>query len=258
MSLLSSAQQQATRNGLNLLGLVDAQRFDSCQPRELRSSSLQPGCGTIMVLATAGKSLWLEFQRQGRHLPKTMSEETVDELAMAGATAIAGELLENGHQAKVMDARKPRMNFSQLAEAAGFGIVSPVSGLFLHPEYGPWVRVRAALLLPGTPFGAIADASVVERFQPCCTCQRPCIAVCPSAVHDGEGNSDRARCAGHRHQGGCLSGCHSRIACPIGVEHADAEGSMVHAHSMSHRTMQRWFGLGLWRIVPRRFRGAPR
>ena len=258
MSLLSSVQQQATRNGLNLVGLVAAERFDSCQPREQRSSSLQPGCGTIVVLATAGKRLWLEFQRQGRQFPKSMSDEAADELAMAGAASIAEELSRGGHRARLLDARRPRMNFGQLAEAAGFGVVSPVSGLFLHPEYGPWVRMRAALLVPGTPFGEIADASIVDHFQPCCTCLRPCIAACPSAVYDGEGNSDRERCAGHRHQGGCLSGCHSRIACPIGVEHGDAEGFMVHAHSMSRRTMQRWFGLGWWRIVPRRFRGAPR
>lgn len=258
MPLLSTVQQLAARNGLNLLGLVDAQRFDGCQPRELRSATLQPGCGTIVVLATAGKSMWLEFERQGRRPPADLSDNEVDELALAGATGIQAELRGQGLAVELVDARKPRLNFGQLAEAAGFGVVSPVSGLFLHPDYGPWVRMRAALLVPGKPFGEVQNASIVEQFQPCCTCKRPCIAACPSAVHDGEGNSDRARCAGHRHQGGCQSGCHSRIACPIGAEHADADGPQVHVHSMSLRTMQRWFGLGWWRMVPRMFRGAPR
>lgn len=258
MSLLSTVQQLAARNGLNLLGLVAAERFDTCQPCEMRSGTLQPGCGTIIVLATAGKALSLEFERQGKRLPPDMSDDAVDELALAGAAGIQSELQSQGLGVQLVDVRRPRMNFCQLAEAAGFGIVSPVSGLFLHPEYGPWIRMRAALLVTGTPFGEVRDASLVEQFKPCCTCQRPCIAACPTAVHDGEGNSDRARCASHRNQGGCETGCHSRISCPIGAEHADDGQPLVHAHTMSQKTMQRWFGLGWWRMVPRRFRGAPR
>jgi epoxyqueuosine reductase len=258
MSLLHSAQRHAARHGLNLFGLVDAKRFDNCQPREQRSSSLQSDCGTIVVLATAGRSLRFEFQRQGRQMPEVMTEEQVDELALAGAASLAAELAKQGLRAKVVDARRSSLNMGQLAEAAGFGIVSPVSRLLLHPQYGPWLRVRAAVLLPGHPFGEVADASIADCFRPCCNCAKPCIVVCPSAVHDGAGNTDRARCAGHRHRGGCASGCHSRMACPIGAEHADAEGQVVHAHSITLRTVQRWFGLGWWRMVPRVFRGGPR
>ena len=257
MSLLSSVQQQANRSGLNLVGLIDAQRFDRCEPVEQRSSALQPGCGTIVVLATAGK-FGLSFQRQGGRVPAEMSDQAVDEWAMAGAAETARLLSRQGLRPQVLDARKPRMNIGHLAEAAGFGVISPVSGLLLHPEFGPWIRVRAALLLPGKPFGAVKESSIVEHFQPCCACQRPCIVACPSAVHDGEGNTDRAKCADHRDRDGCLSGCLSRIACPIGVEHADSEGVVAHAHSVSRRTMRRWFGLGWWRAVPRMFRGAPR
>tara|TARA_R110002096_G_scaffold59731_8_gene149520 strand:- start:2111 stop:2890 length:780 start_codon:yes stop_codon:yes gene_type:complete len=258
MSLLRSVQQQASRNGLNLVGLVDAKRFDGCQPREQRTATVQRDCGTILVLGTAGRSLWLEFQRQGRQIPQTMTEDQVDELAVAGATSVVADLSQRGVRGKLVDARRPRLNFEHLAEAAGFGIVSPVSGLLLHPEFGPWVRVRAAVLLPGQPFGAIADASMTDRFRPCCSCQKPCIAACPSAVHDGFGNTDRGRCADNRHRGGCESGCHSRMACPVGTEHSDQEGPMLHAHSVGMRTMQRWFGLGWWRMVPRMFRGGPR
>jgi len=258
MTLLRSAQQQAARNGLNLFGLVDARRFDACQAREQRSSSVQPNCGTIVVLGTAGRSSWIEYQRQGRQIPVGMSDDQIDELAMGGANALVDVFLQHGLQARVIDARKPRINFGQLAEAAGFGVVSPVSGLLLHPEFGPWVRVRAAVLLPGQPFGEVADASIAERFRPCCGCLKPCVAACPGAVHDGFGNTDRGGCADHRHRGGCEAGCHSRMACPVGAEHADVVAPRLHAHSIGRRTMQRWFGLGWWRIVPRMFRGGPR
>jgi len=190
--------------------------------------------------------------------PEQMSDEMVDEWALAGATAIAKGLTRDGHSSLVVDARRPRMNIGHLAEAAGLGIISPVSGLLVHPEYGPWIRVRAALLLVGMPFGVVPDSSVVDEFQPCGVCQKPCIAACPSAVHDGQGGSDWAKCAAHRHQGGCLTACHSRLACPVGAEHADADGAKWHSHSVSRSVMQRRFGLGWWRLVPRVFRGERR
>jgi hypothetical protein len=258
MSLLHSVQQQASRNGLNLFGLVDAKRFDGYQPREQRTGAVQSGCGTIMVLGTAGRSLSSEFSRQGRLVPQSMTDNQVDDLAVAGATAVVTDLCQRGVRGRLVDARRPRINFGQLGEAAGFGIVSPVSGLLLHPEFGPWVRVRAAVLLPGQPFGTITDASITDRFRPCYSCLKPCIAACPSAVHDGMGDSDRSRCADSRYRGGCEAACHSRLACPVGSEYADQGGPMLHAHSVGLHTMKRWFGLGWWRMVPRMFRGGPR
>jgi hypothetical protein len=258
MSLLHSVQQQASRNGLNLFGLVDAKRFDACQPRDQRTDAVQSDCGTILVLGTAGRSAWLGYQQHGQQIPQSMTDDGVDELAVAGATSVVADLSQHGVHGQLVDARRPRLNFGQLAEAAGFGIVSPVSGLLLHPDFGPWVRVRAAVLLPGQPFGKITDASITDRFRPCCNCLKPCITACPSSVHDGLGNTDRGRCADSRHRGGCETGCHSRMACPIGAEHADPTGPMLHAHSVGRRTMQRWFGLGWWRMVPRMFRGGPR
>ena len=258
MSLLHSVQQHASRHGLNLCGLVDPKRFDNCQPREQRTDAVESGCGTILVLGTAGRSLLADDSRRSHLASQSMTDDQVDDLAAAGATAVVSDLSQRGVRGRLVDARWPRINFGQLGEAAGFGIVSPVSGLLLHPEFGPWVRVRAAVLLPGLPFGSVVDASITDRFRPCCNCLKPCIAACPSAVHDGMGKSDRDRCAVSRHDGGCVSGCYSRIACPVGSEHADLGRPMLHSHSVGLRTLQRWFGLGWWRVVPRMFRGGPR
>ena len=257
MSLLDLVQERAAQSGLNLFGMVDASRFDSCQPCDRRSTTLLAKCGTIVVLATGGRSFWLEYARLGRQLPERVDNETVEELAISGAQSVRDCLQELGVRSRLLDPRRAGLNFGQLAEAAGIGIVSPVSGLLLHPEYGPWVRVRAALLVEGRPFGEVADQSIADRFRPCCTCDRPCVSACPSSVHDGFGNTDRAACAGHRHGGGCSSGCESRAACPLGTEHRD-DGVPLHAHSVGLSTMQRHYGLGFWRMVPRFLRGGPR
>lgn len=291
MSLLSSTQQHAERFGLNLLGLVDAQRFDVCQPRERRSSTLQPGCGTIVLLATAGQAfrhgfLSAQLKRLAPNLPASglpavgaptsgslpvtnggmpramvpfhKLSHAVEETAMTGVRVVHHQLAQQGHAARLVDARRNLLNFDQLAEAAGIGIVSPVSGLLLHPDYGPWMRVRAALLVAGKPFGEIPDASIAADFRPCCACDKPCVPACPPTAHDGLGNTSLQQCGSHRHGGGCGTGCHSRTACPLGAEHRDPDAIPVHAHSANLRTVQRWFGFGVWRIVPRVFRRPPR
>jgi hypothetical protein len=121
----------------------------------------------------------------------------------------------------------------------------------LYFEYGPWVALRTAILCAGQPFGAVADASIADRFQPCCSCSKPCVPACPATVHDGAGRQDLARCATHRHAGNCQSGCFSRRACPIGAEHRDGDGEHAHRHAFQLVTLQKWFGLGVWKFVPR-------
>ncbi len=278
-SSLRSLQQLAARNGLNLFGAVDARRFDRSQPSEQRTTARLPGCGTVLVLGTAGRSFWLEFARQGRGLGDRgfgdrgfgdrgrvsaaactgePGPEEIDQLVSASLDAVEGELARCGVRALRVDARSASLRMLPLAEAAGFGVLSPVSGMLLHPDYGPWLRVRAAFLLEGAPFGALPDASMTESFRPCCGCARPCLDACPPQVHDALGRSDRRRCAENRMQGACATGCGSRRACPVGAEHADPLDAPVHAHAADLPTLERWYGLGWWRFVPRGLRGGVR
>lgn len=257
MSLLSSVRQSAARAGLNLFGVVDARRFDPGEPRERRCGHRWPECGTVVVLGTGGRGFWHRQVAHGAGGTTGGGTATlVDELAVAAAHRVAADLATRSLPTRVVCAPCDTLNFLRLGEAAGFGTVSPVSGMLLHPQFGPWLRVRAALLIDGYPFGPIQDASITENFQPCCTCAKPCVTACPSGVHDGRGSTDFARCAGHRHAGGCVDGCGSRRACPIGGEHADPPDAQLHAHSAGLRSVERSFGLGIWRLVPRFLRGS--
>jgi hypothetical protein len=254
--LLAEVRRRAGDAGLNLLGLVDAERFDAAQTRERRVRSIAPQCGTVLVVGSGGRALWQQFARRtaasGRSAARADSYAwgvTQDIESTLRAAAIVCRTI-----AGPCDVRLP---FTRLGEAAGLGTVSPVTGLLLHPDFGPWVRIRAAVLADGKPFGPIADASISERFQPCCGCSRPCVAACPVGVHDGLGGQDLGRCASHRHEGNCESHCSSRSACPVGSAHRDADGEHVHSHSHSLGAMRRWFGLGVWRWLPASWRGRP-
>ncbi|HZN40955.1 MAG TPA: hypothetical protein VFD82_19270 [Planctomycetota bacterium] len=255
-SLLVEAKRQAASTGLNLFGIVDAERFDAWQPLEQRTTTMLPDCGTIIVLGSGGRAHPRNFSHPDARIVHGMSPQDLIAFERAAAQGLAAMLHCRSVRCRLVEpVAGQRLNFVRLAEAAGFGTVSPVSGLLLHPEFGPWVSVRAALLLDGRPFGPVTDASITDLFQPCCNCARPCLTACPVSVHDGLGNQNLARCAEHRHQGGCVSGCSSRRACPVGAEHRDQIGPDVHRYTDGIVATQRALGSGVWRLVPRFLRG---
>jgi hypothetical protein len=257
-SLLEPLRAHAIGAGLNLFGVVDRERFDAGEPKECRVGAIDPRCGTVIVLGSGGRWLAEQRMRWATEAPRG-HVPGIDAIVVAATVHLAANLQERGVRCRMVtfDGRH-RLRAERLGEAAGFGSVSPVSGMLLHPEFGPWLRVRAVLLCEGAPFGAVADASISERFHPCCGCARPCVAACPASVHDGQGHRDLARCGTHRHKGGCAAECATRSACPLGSEHRDGPAEAVHSHTYELAALQRWLGMGVWRWVPKALRGGPR
>jgi|688.fasta_scaffold130166_3 hypothetical protein len=251
LKLLHQLRLHAEGAGLNLFGIVDRARFDACEPRESRVDAVAPACGTVIVLGSGGRGL------AERHATVRV-RGGIDATVAHVVDHFAATLSTCGIPAMAVrfDAGS-RIRGDRLAEAAGLGIVSPVSGFLLHPEFGPWVRVRAAILCAGQPFGAIAEASLVDRFQPCNGCARPCVGACPAHGRAAPQEPELAACAGHRHLGGCADECARRMACPVGAEHCDCGDDHVHRHGHDLGTLRRWFGLGVWRYVPKALRGGP-
>ena len=102
------------------------------------------------------------------------------------------------------------LSFAHLAECAGLGRPS-LLGVLVHPEFGPWIALRAAILLPF----ALPAPRPADGFDPCPTLRR-------AAVHrrharrarSGPRGWDVAGCAAHR-----LSGAGRRLR--RGVPRAD-------------------------------------
>lgn len=253
-SLLAEVRALAAGAGLNLFGLVDRERYDAGQPPERRASRLAADCGTIVVLGSGGRRLWQcydDWRRSGG------AAESIAAFAWRAVERLVQRLGSPQRRACVVDLERPgTLNAQRLGEAAGLGTVSPVSGMLLHPEFGPWLRVRAAVLVAGHPFGAVADASISDRFQPCCSCAAPCLDACPASAH-AAGQHDLVRCGGHRHLGGCTAGCGTRQACPVGGEHRDGGDEDAHRFGHDLPALQRSLGLGPWRLVPRFLRNLP-
>jgi len=95
--------------------------------------------------------------------------------------------------------------FQQLAVAAGLGAISETH-LVIHPEYGPWFALRAAIVVPGAP----PPSAQIPRP---CRCGAPCREALARAV---AGDDDwRAWLA-------------VRDACPIGRQHRYSEDQLAY------------------------------
>lgn len=99
--------------------------------------------------------------------------------------------------------------------ATGQASISPL-GLAIHPRYGLWFALRAALLFPEhLPLDAAPAPS------PCLTClDQPCLTTCPVNAFDGATYAADA-CRDHLDTpagADCMSdGCRARRACPVGT-----------------------------------------
>lgn len=75
------------------------------------------------------------------------------------------------------------------AVLAGLGIVGR-NNLFLHPKWGPRIRLRGILIQAD-----LAPTRLRESFSPCETCDEPCRRACPMKAF-ADGAYSRDRCGG--------------------------------------------------------------
>jgi hypothetical protein len=114
---------------------------------------------------------------------------------------------------------EPHRPFQRWTLRADSAYQSPL-GILIHPEYGLWHALRAALLFAEKlPLPPRSDAP-----SPCASCVgRPCLTACPVGAFTGS-SYDVDLCAGHLRppaDGAATAdchtiGCHARNACPVG------------------------------------------
>jgi hypothetical protein len=108
--------------------------------------------------------------------------------------------------------------FQRFASRA-MGLRSSPLGLLIHPQYGLWHALRAAIVFPGLT----SVTPVHAGPHPCDACaDKPCLSSCPVSAFSADGFAVAAcrswlatspaapDCLGH--------GCAARNACPVGQE----------------------------------------
>jgi hypothetical protein len=221
-TLITRLHERLVPQGFNVIGAADVARYDAAVPPRHAVGARVPDARTVVVIGNGGAALWEAFRRHCEDEPSAARQpEPLDAFTRAVVMdAVESPGLDLGGPPRVafpFEDEPLALSFVHLAECAGLGRRSLV-GVLVHPEFGPWFALRAALLLPF----ALDAPRPADAFDPCPGCvERPCIAACPGGAV-GSGGWDAPRCAGHRLSGvgdGCDAGCHARVACVLAPEH---------------------------------------
>lgn len=245
MGLLQEISLALSPYGFNLIGTTAVTAYEALVPAQYHVASLLPQAKTIVVIGNGGGQFWSGFRtycdthpryRQEHEHPLDDYTVTVLDLALTAMLERSGAAYRMLYPFRF--ATEP-VSFMHLARAAGLAGPSML-GVMVHPVYGPWMALRAAVLidqeLTATPPAA--------GFDPCPTCvERACMSACPAGVVSVAKGWDIQGCVQHRLRvtGDCVDRCHARYECVYGREHRYPPDALRYHQQHSFALMQKYF-----------------
>jgi epoxyqueuosine reductase QueG len=221
-----AALEALARAGLSLHGVLAIADYDSLVPEPWRSAALAPGARSAIVVGNAGRALWDEFVAAPELALEADPLDSYTRRVLEEAARLSSPPARVGFYP---DQRQGQyLPLVKLAQRAGFGTPGRV-GVLIHPSYGPWIAIRAVLLV----HESLAPAQP-EVFDPCTGCPAPCATACHGQVIGARG-VDVAGCYRTRLTNpACALACDARSACVVGREHAYSRAQIAH-HSKIRR-----------------------
>lgn len=232
---MTALAARLARHGLNLIGATSPAAYDARVPAPRRLAVLAPTAKGVIVVGNGGSAFWWAYRAFCASRPgHDRDPDPLDRFTREVVTAAVGEaarcVFPFDHPAVSID-------FQTLAETAGLGRRS-LLGVLVHPEYGPWMALRAAVLV-AHPVRAPRPA---DGFDPCPPCvERPCMAACPVGAVTAAG-WDVAACAGHRLAAPdhCAPACAARAACVYGRAHRPPDEALAFHQAAARAEMARY------------------
>ena len=237
--LVSALAAALAPAGLDLIGATGVASYDAAVPPRWRLGPRSPETSGLVVIGNGGATFWSCFARARRVDPRlAAAPEPLDTFTRAVvAEAVAPVLARHDLPCRVVypfDVGPLLLSFTHAAEAAGLGRPG-LLGVLLHPVYGPWMALRAALLLPVVP----EAPRPADGFDPCSTCAaRPCIAACPNGAVDARGWDVDGCMATRGPDDACAAACHARLACVVGPEHRYPPDALAHHQGAARRVVR--------------------
>ena len=208
--------------GFNALGILEASQYDALVPPPFRLGLLFPLGRSALVLGAGGRALFDAFERSPE---AAFTRDPLDAYTRRIADACAAWPGLGAARALFASERRSGVfaDFVALGRAAGLGAPSRL-GLLVHPEFGPWLSLRAVVLCERT----LVPTPELMGFAPCEGCPAPCAEACHGEALAGA-HFDTAACLAARlREPACKARCDARRACVFGREHAYRERAEAH------------------------------
>ncbi len=208
------------RGGFTLAAPLALEQYDALVPAPWKSERVFPAARGVLVVANAGRHVWPLFKAA----PEAKLE--TDPFDRYTARVLSEATQPDAHFALYHEQREGvYLPLVALAQRAGLGTPGRV-GVLLHPVYGPWMSLRAVVLLPEP-----VDWSEPPPFSPCTGCPAPCERACHGGVVSGAGVDVEGCYRARLTLPECALRCDARRTCVIGPEHAFSLEQVAH-HSL--------------------------
>ncbi len=242
--MLERIRAACAPHGFNLIAAIPAARYDAAATPGYRAGEIDARARSIVVIANGGGAFWAAYRRHAARNPgwaerdhplddftrDTVERDVAPVVRAAGVRCTVVYPFMGGGRT---------LNFIELGKAAGLAGPS-ILGVAVHPDYGPWIAFRAALLIDepvDSPGGAAG-------FDPCPACAtRSCIAACPVGAVAYPSGWDIPKCLTHRVEvePDCAPRCHARAACVLGPEHRYPDDELAYHQMRALRSMRAYY-----------------
>jgi epoxyqueuosine reductase QueG len=178
--------------GIELVASCGIEAYDALAPEPLRSMHLMPTARGLVVVGSAGPTLWRRLRAELDHDRARWSEEHPLDRFVAALLAQADAALS---AARVSFRRfeaafhaTPRLDFVAMARLVGLGSPGPF-GMLVHVEHGAWWALRGAWMVDGD-----VDPPAVQAPR-CLGCPAPCVGGWANARGVAQATPEaRSRC----------------------------------------------------------------
>lgn len=231
--------------GFNLVGTAAIAAYEALVPSHYHVAALLPQAKTLVVIGNGGEGFWTHFRRYYEARPGYLQEHThpLDDYTVETIESTLTPILEqSGVRYRYLYPFRfwaEPVSFMHLAQAAGLAGPS-ILGVVIHPLYGPWIALRAAVLIDQE----LSLPPAAPGFDPCPTCsERACLSACPARAVSLEKGWDIPACVRHRLQvqSDCVDRCHARYQCVYGREHRYPPDELQYHQQRSFAEMRKYF-----------------
>ena len=218
MASEGSLEAHLVRAGLDLVQPFNVDFYNEAVQPEHRLPA--PRVGALGVLIGNTRALWPAFLKALADQPQLKaSSDPLDRYVEQTITA-----LPDRFEARFAHVLEPALPFQRMGQLAGLAYLAPAQ-LLVHPRYGPWIALRAALV-----FDRPGPQTPTQVQDPCGQCKQACEPVMARAMAKTRTLSQAAIREVWR------DWLAVRDACPVGREHRYSE-AQIRYHYLKDRSV---------------------